>query len=573
MKLRQHHWLSLLIFSSMLVGCASGPKPKKEPKQKKQPETKKKEKPESLLELVDRQPAKSIDGRLTDWKDGDFRSFKDAKFIVRGEKFRDNPEDLAFEVAVESDSGYLYLAVKVQDETVVDAGSERPITDGVVITLRDPVLESLADRVQPDYRRMLDIFPETSIIFTPDGQFYAYGNTGSINRAALRAEPRKTKNGYILEAAFAVETLQQVYQLPLEEIAFRIDIFDGDSPDKKGTQTRMSIFKKQTLADTRHERRFMLYDPNILFPHDYVDGTKKQLKKVGRWRNKDGKWQFQSLEASKPNWKRIKNTSQTLGDIEWHKSLEEICPQATSHGQPVAWQRSTSNKNRAQGLFVCVRNTQKQKICQLQNPAYLIWVQAEKNKKGWAVKTANPLSEKPVRNLCLKDSIPDKRHLYLHSLKTVPLQHLGTPVWAVYARRKAPDGSIERIVRFVEPNRSPAQVGKELIYGEYHENGTQDIVDSKLFLTGVDKKPTRDICIVERRSERRCTDGSCQTLSDTTQLTTRIRVWNPEKRTFEKLMLSKHENCTTNFKFSERQGYQLLPWQKDLAIISSPQNE
>jgi hypothetical protein len=511
--------------------------------------------------------SKTIDGRADDWKASKARVYDGDEHVVSGRQFRSGRDDASFRVSVDSDLGRVYFLIEVRDDVVIDAGSEDTIADGVVLWLRDPKLNEVVKSLPAGARRDRNVEPEIGILFTPDGLFERYDRPdGSLYRTGIEAAERKLKNGYRLEIALSLGVLGQVASLPTEEVAFRVELIDGDEADRRGEQTRMSMFPDQSGP------QFALYDVGGWLPYEGTRGHAPKMGTLGRWKLDEGAWSFDSFEVVPTHWVVVQETTsfeQALTDSE---VLSELCPAARTERRLVQGYQSRSGRHRA-GLVTCATRAPGGR-CPKDGATHLYWVRLEPTDAGWRLAEHVEVTDEPLEQCA--DTPGPSGDLY-GDFSLLPMEMLGSAVWGVgwsmeFAERH--EELVEKGIWFVNPLADTPIVGEANTQRVHATTDERRRSNSKVYLTPVDDVKGLDVCRVEHVEQQYCRglNRNCTTGEHGEAVHTHIETWVPEERRFEPYLLTKHKRCNARFDFDERKGFLLINETGRLGAIPSPKN-
>lgn len=513
--------------------------------------------------------AKTIDGDPSDWDMSKARSFEGKRTVEKGEQFWDGDEDASFSVAVEHDAGFVYFMIEVRDDQVIDAGSSDVMTDGAIIWLRDPMLEKIVETLPPSIRSRAGVRPEIAVLFTPDGQYWRYDDEdGRLNRAGLDAQSAKFDGGYRVEVAVKAGVLEYAAAFPMEEIAFRVEVMDGDDPERKGRQTLVSM-----LPDRGNDvPRYALLGLDGMVPHEEVVGKPPRPNALGRWRLQDGTWNFGSFEVVPKNWGVYSDLEFVRELVDDAEATSAFCQPATTKKRVIEAYQSGGNSHLA-ALVYCATEAPKGK-CPESGEGQVLWVHFNKpNGPAWEHHATKSVVPEPLPQ-CF-----DTGHgegLY-DGFSMVPLEMLSSTTWAV-GWRHTDDG---RGYEFVEEGvwfADMENTGETTHAGTVRTSDIEAKRDSRMvsrrrvYLTHVDKEDGVDICSVEQLEDQRCrgVNQACKTPERRTQRKVQIWTWAGDKGTFEKYFLTKHRNCKTSFDFASRKAYLLLQREGRLGLVPSP---
>ncbi len=499
-------------------------------------------------------PEKTIDGEFDDWDDEQFQSFESSEYVVDGEQRWGGSEDSSARVAARLGEGHLYMAVDVRDDTVVDAESVDPFADGVVVWLREPQLGELARELPEPVVEEHELDPEIGVLFTPDGQFWRRDEgPAGLYRRGIEAATVRTKRGYRVEIALELGTLRQVGRLPVPEVGFRVDIIDGDTPERRQARSTLS-----TIPPGRPEgRRFDLLDSEGWLPYASLAETPPREDAIGRWRvTKDG-WTFDAVEVPPTNWRRFGQPGALEEAMREQGMLEEVCPSATRESRMVEAYTSRRGGERV-ALMVCGTPADDES-CPTGAETTLWWLYLAEEGDGWSLGRAVRATDEPLQQ-CPSARLDGEPFYENFSLS--PLGMIGEPVWAVgwHSHLEGSRGFERRSgIWVLNARKQPARVGEAQTAKTVADRKARTRSRSRVFLTEVDEKPGLDICEIERIEDQRCRGlgRGCRTVDRGTETTAHIRLWQPDEEVFERYLVSSHRDCDPPFRFSERDAYLL----------------
>ncbi len=512
--------------------------------------------------------SRTLDASFDDWERDQFRTFAGDKHVIKGKRFWDGNDDASLEVAAHSDPGHLYFAVEVTDDVVIDAGSADPFSDGVVLWLRDPGLADLRKDLPSSFMEGKQLQPELAILFTPDGQFWRYDReNGGLYRKGLDAETTKTDDGYRVEIALKIGVLQQVSELPLEEIAFRVEAIDGDAPDRRGKQSHIS-----TLPSDDGSPKFALLGLEDWLPYAPLTGQPPREDTLGRWRLGDRGWTFDALEIVPENWRLLSDTSSLEAFLDKHDVYSEVCNQSRQRAELV--EAYESRRGGRAALVICGTRPEED-TCPDDASSHLYWMKLTSRSEGvWSLDRTRQVTREPMPQ-CPERASGDKTFYTSFSLYPLTMYY-DTPVWAVgweKGRRSERERFQRTGVWFINGARSEARIGNIETSKTEVQGRERTIEQTHLYLTPVDSKEGRDICAVETVRKQTCEgfDEGCQTRDRGLGRYARIRMWSGSKGAFQRYLMSKHRRCRARFDFNSRDAYLLFHRNKRLGLIRSQQ--
>ncbi|TDP62885.1 sugar-binding protein [Bradymonas sediminis] len=521
-----------------------------------------------VLPLPKAETSKTIDGDFSDWNTRKVRTFGSSKHIVTGEEFWGGAKDASFSVGVEADEGYVYFSVAVRDDVVIDAESQDIMSDGVIIWLQDPKLESVIASLPDGMAKRHDIGSESAILFTPDGQFWRFDRPdGALHRAGITAATKKTKDGYNVEVALTLGVIGQVATLPTEAVAFRVELLDGDEAGRRGEQTRLSM-----LPDPLGPR-FARYEVGGWLPFSQAKGQPPRPGALGRWVLNGDTWYYDSFEVVPNSWLLLQDTSEFEETLAKTDVFDEICPLATSERELVEAYQSTRGTQRA-GLLLCGPRAPGNR-CPSDAQSELYWLNLERQGEDWSLAKHAKVTPEPLQQ-CAKT--PRKGGDFYSEFSLLPLEMLGPTVWGIgwhkgYSDRK--ERSLERGVWFANPDLPTPYMGTAIAEKTRARTRERTLSKSHVYLALVDDVAGLDICEVERIQEQQCSglDRRCATTEFGESVQVHVKLWSPHKQRFETYLQTKHRGCSAaTFDFNERRGFMLLVEPGRLGALASPAN-
>lgn len=504
-----------------------------------------------------------IDGDRGDWSGFKSRSFDDSDAIIDGRRDWKGGKDASMEVSAHADANYFYLLVDVRDDTILSGGQ-----DAVHLWLRDPKLEQIMSSLPKGVSVEDDLTHDLGITILPDGSFSVIGEELDIPKGAVTLSTSTRRGGWLLEAAIAIEVMPFIASLPLSELAFRVDLHDGDKKSKRGAQTIMSM-----LPYERDDRpRFaLLATPEGLAPHLDARGIVARADGVGYWRRESEHWQFNSLEALPKIWRAVSDTS------EFFKDLDEplTCPSRDQQLLTLEAYTTRSARHRI-GLVLCSARTTRKGSCPKDAQTELFWVHLARDDSGaYTTKRRISVFEKPLPQ-CRTEAV--KGELLRDHFSTLPLDFVNANIWAVSWRERLDDSTYAYVRHAVQ--LLSAKTGE--LMGDVHpllereDDGKERVETITMsYFTEVDDVEGLDICEVERLLEQDCASyqRGCTTRSRGSSVMTHISLWAPENEQFERYVERRHKGCPSKFDLSQREGYLLFHTGSRVGLLPSVLNK
>lgn len=575
---------TIMLTAAALAGCATGPKPQPEAMEGEEqtvddildapiPEREKPERTASLSEAMlllpetPQKPARTIDAKDDDWDRGKFRRFETKDAVESGLTYWSGRSDASFRVGVDADEGFLYFIVQVKDDEIVQADMGEDPTDGVVLWLRDPGLDALGDALPGNVGLGEYIDAETAILFHPNGRVEAWGAADELAfNEIMFHEVRRAPNGYVLEVALKLEAFEEVSSIPLPEIAFRVEVLDGDEQKRPGPQTVLS-----TLPDRGDDSpRLATYTVGGLLPHKQVGAPPPRVNAIGRWKVEDDAWNFVSFEVIPKYWATLEDMEGFEKVLLENDSLKDVCRTARKDIHLVEAYQSRGGGYRA-GLVLCGERAQGSK-CPRGAETNVFLVGLRDDDDEWLVDYAVNVFKKPVSQCTYA---PLRGENYYAHFALFPLDVLSSTVWAVgWTRTLQDQGRQEETygVTMLNTKYDSPHLGTTTTRNRVAQTDERTIGTSSVYLTYVDEDDNVDICQVEDYVEQGCSglNRGCRTYDHGQTVLTHIQMWNTNHQKFERYELSKHKNCTARFDFSDADGFLILQLKNRIGLLPSP---
>jgi hypothetical protein len=514
---------------------------------------------EYMMPTAGEELGKTIDGTPSDWDLSRARSFAHERFVEVGAEVWKGPSDASFRVAIDADDSYVYFFIEVTDDVALNQPPQSP-ADAVIIWLRDPQLDRLG-RILPETLRTNQLIKtETAIIFSPDGRFARYGSDDPIVSQSVFAAGTRTPTGYALEIAFGMSALPQVAEMPMQEIAFRVEVLDGDNPSRPGVEKHLSMLP-QTDEDTA---RYALFDLPGWLPHHAIKNPPPRVDALGAWVIGPDGWDFRNIEFVVPNWRVLDHLEPVRATLTDRQGLPELCRALRNEVRLLEAYQATSGNHRV--ILAMCGTPPDGNRCPQAARSQLMWIHMTPEGRGnpdelnWQVQSTIEVFEEPL-NQCT--SQPVEGAAYFHGFSTNPLPMVNPSVWAVgwNSRQQTPLYRLEESgVIFVDPQSSSKRVGAVRTHQRSSAKDERTLRNSRVFLTALDQTDGLDLCEVEHIEEQSCedVDRGCVTRERRRETLTHIRTWNPSKRIFEPYLLTRHPQCTGRTTYGDVDGFKLL---------------
>lgn len=520
-----------------------------------------------LLPETPQKPSIEIDAKDDDWKGIKSRSFHTKSSVEDGLQYWSGRKDAALKVAVNADEGFLHFYIEVADDEVVETPMGEDPADGVVLWLRDPGLDALGKALPKNVGLHEYVDAETAILLLPSGRVEAFGGRDELDfNEVMLHDVATSKSGYTIELALKLEAFEEISAIPLDEIAFRVELLDGDDPDRPGFQTKIS-----TTPDRDEDApRFATLPVPGLLPHRSVGEPPPRLNAIGRWKVEGDKWNFVSFEVIPRYWATLEDTAEFEETLRKADTLKDVCGVARKDIHLVEAYQTRGGKFRT-GLVLCGQRAVKGK-CPQGAKSNVLLIRMQPDGDGWVIDKSINVFKKPS-NQCTYDALRGE-DFYAH-LSLFPLDVLGATVWAVGWTRTFDDRDFAEEaygITMLNTKYDVPHLGTTLTRFRKMTVEERSIGNSSVYLTYVDDDDQVDLCQVEDFVEQACAglDRGCRTYEHGATVLTHIQMWSKKKRRFERYELSKHKGCSASFDFSDAEGYLFLQLKDRIGLLPSP---
>lgn len=570
----------LLTFAASLLSCSTGPPPLTEAEQRAAildaPITSRatpraptsdaaaaQPAPTMQLPPAREEPAISLDGEEDDWKGKRFRTFAKASSVQEGERFWRGANDASMRVAVDADDGWFYAFIDVRDDRVIETPMGEAPTDGVVLWLRDPGLDALARALPRSLGLHHYLETETALVFLPSGRVEPYNDRSVDLNKMLRHEVRTNSRGYVVELAVRLEAFEVVSTLPLTEVAFRVELLDGDEEDRPGYQTVLSTVPNRGDDSPR----YAAIETVPMLPSRPIEGAPPRENAIGRWLFADDTWRFVSFEAIPKHWRNIGEQAAFQEALLGADGIAEKCVPARKDVWLVDAYESVRDGSRT-ALLVCgdraARNT-----CPSNAKTNIMLLQLSPAGDAWKVDREIEVFDEAASQCT---TAPVAGEEYFTHLSLFPVDVLSPSVWAVgWTREQREHGFVEEHHGFtlLHTSYDAPNLGSTSIASRSVTPDLRTITESAVHLTFVNDDDDVDICQIETRIEQSCTgfDRGCRTMDHGTTRLTQVQLWSRDKRRYEHYDLSKHPGCKADFEVGDGRGFLVVQLRERLGLV------
>ncbi len=499
------------------------------------------------------EPARTIDANPDGWDLSHHRRIDSGEHVYDGAHNWDGPEDASFAVVVNHDESHVYFWVEVADDVVIPSDPTN-LLDGVVIRLRDPQLDDLLQALPSALRDRLDVAAESAIAITPDGQAAAYDTSRSLPSRSVWAAGQKTDRGYRLEVAVGLEALPYVAALPLQQLAFRVDLYDTDDATRSSPETRMTA----TIRSSG-EPRFAVVDTGGLRPASAPAGGPPRDDALGVWRQRDGRWLFGSLEYFSGRWKPIEDVTDVVEHIDDLGALPSIC---TDYGRESHGVEAYEHRDGTHRVLLSICGTAPSGTsCPTSATSQLVWTSLEPaDSDRWSVLDSFQLFDEPLDQCPFVASSGNRKY---HNFSLLPFDPIDTWVWGIgyqvrleQRRRKIHETN----VAIVDPHTPDFVLRDRHIERVDAVHNARGLYNSRIYLTDLNDEGGLDLCEIQEIKEQACRSlmTDCTTEDRGHEILSHVDLWNPEHHRFDEFMLARHRGCRADMGFEDFSGYKVL---------------
>lgn len=524
------------------------------------------ERPQFSVPQAAAQPARQIDATPQGWNLSSIRRFDQRQNVIEGAGAWSGQTDASFSAAVDVDDSHIYFWIEVKDDQIISSHPSRP-QEGVLIWIGDPGFDQLLRSLPEDFSQRLATQTHPAIFITPDGQIGRYGQAPAPAQNSVHIATAYTDSGYIVEAAFSLEALSFITQLPLKQIAFRIEVLDTDDPQSPSYQKRLSMFPPRDDG----QPRFALLELEGLLPLLAPAEGPPRTDALGLWRQTRDGWRFETLEYVSPHWRVIEDLQGAAAQVVDRGPLPTIC---TGPDQAMWLVEAYEATSRAQRVALVLCGTDNQAgACPKNARTQLVWTSMKDlGDDAWIIDHVQELFPDDLEQCPFQGRTSQP---YYHSFSMLPLGLIGPSVWGIgwHMSRKAPQSHLERAgVYFVDPRSKNFIVG-DLPLRHIEDNANRRTRhDSRVYLTDLNDDDAMDICEIEIAQDQLCKSlgKQCETVPRGRELLTHIKTWNTTEHRFDDYLLQRHDRCRGSMTITDTAGYKILLVEDRLGLIRAP---
>lgn len=513
----------------------------------------------------------SLDGNTSDWSDYRARDFDSKSFIVDGKKHWKGSRDAGLEVRSHRDENFIYFALFARDETVLMEGQ-----DSILISLRDPKLEEMKTTLPQGVNLLDELVHDVNLTIYPDGAYnlQSAGDVQPRQESVSIAPLEGVAGGWGAEVAIAIEALPFVASLPVSEIAFRMELRDGDSKRSQGYQTLLEILPTESGDPPRYALLSMEEQGGFL-PHLDTKGAVLRADGVGYWRQEASHWTYHSLEQTTKTWRLMADASKFLDNA----SDTVSCPSQDQELLVLEAYRTRSGRHRV-GLFLCLQREDKDGACDREARTQLYWMHLMRGRDEALYERQSMLEvfDEPLPQCRIRPALQGGR--VATSFGTLPLDFVNANVWAVsWKESTGPQDDqysyLRHATRFINA-RSGKFMGPSQTLLEREDDGRErrETINMNYFIK-IDGDEHYDICEIGRIREQDCKgfQQGCKTRQHGEGLSRYVQLWKQDKNLFERQLIRHHPNCPSDISLSKREGYLLFHTGSRVGLLPSILNK
>ena len=513
-----------------------------------------------------------FDGQPSGWNLAkEARTFDSGKNVEDGGRMRSGASDASMRVAMKSDAGHLYFWLEAFDDVVIEEDDRGGLpVDGLVLWLRDPGLERVANSLPEGAGTRDEIVTDLALLFTPDGRVRRYDSSKPFNQQAVRSIPFKNDKSWGVEVVLKAEVFPHIHSFPMEQVAFRVELLDGDDKKRLGVQTRMSMVPDKKDGSPR----FALADVAGVLPHGEATGDVSLPDPIGFWtRDEEDGWDFTSIEHVPRLWRYLQPDDAFRKTVLEDPELDKYCNLARFDRHLEDLLESRSKRHRI-GLLACAAREVKG-ACK-GGKTRLFWVHYTPDGDGWGFDEAVDVLGADLPQ-CYKTA---NRGKALHSnFSLLPLEFYGSELWMVGFKRglSERDYTEEAHGAWImhSKRKKKGALLREVITYRIAADGRERLhTRSASHFVKVDDRKGLDMCEIERIDEQTCSSHNrgCRDYERGGGTEVHLHTWDPDKEKFERYMLSKHPRCKHDFDFAKREGFLLLHTGTRVGLLPSVAN-
>lgn len=510
------------------------------------------------------QPARSINADPNDWDLSDLRWFEGAQFVEEGRRAWRDKDDASFGVAVDADESHLYFWIEVIDDVIVDSDPQNPL-DGVVIWLRDPGLVELLDTMPTTLRNRVSLRPETAIVITPRGEVARYGSATALPPGAVHVATAPIRSeGYVVEVAISLEVFPLLKNLPIEEVAFRVEMLDSDEVGLSEPAKRLSMLPRAEGGSAR----FALYSTPGLRPAISPDVGPPRYDALGLWQLQRDRWVYRSFEYHSPGWRVMEDLREVASGVVNREALPAICTGSGNAMWLVEAYQATRGGQRV-ALVLCGTDTERS--CPASARSQLVFTSIVEEQPGeWRIEETHNVFPEDLRQCPFSGS--DRQRVY-SGFSLLPLDVVGSSLWGVGWHLRVDenrDYQREAGVYIVDPQAPSFRVGHTQLK-RVGATGTRRWENhSQVFMIPLQEGDERmGVCEIEVAQDLECRrfNEQCEPLPRGREVLTHVKNFNPERRRFEEVFLRPHPRCRPSLQMEEIGGFEIFLVEDRLGLL------
>ena len=499
----------------------------------------------------------TLDGKPDEWDlRRKARTFASKRDLEDGATYWRGPGDLSLTASVRADDGHVYFWLQVTDDVVLDAGTRKNPLDGVALWLHEPRLKTMLAALPGTIEGKAGVGQDVGILFTPDGKILPASSRSSWPEGSVQAHVAKTATGYAVEVAVSTEVFAHVASLPLNEIAFRVEAFDGDEADRPGVQTVLSMYPRSD----RDAPRFASYNAGML-PRYAARDASARPDGMGYWARDDKAkaWTYTSFEVLPQSWGFLTDHGDLGKTLAADPKIQGQCNVATHDLSIIEAYESRGKGHRA--LLVACAGRLVNNACPKSAKTQLLWVHLKRQEDRWRIEEHASVFKEPLTQ-CL-GSAPAGQPVRSH-FTFFPLEFVNAHTWAVGWQESNMTRDTARLidgVTLINARADKPRLATLYPFKSEANDREREVERAKIYFINVDDQPGLDICEIQQVQVQECRrlNAECKPVEHRTTRLSRALMWKPADLRYEPYMLSRHANCKTiGFDPSTYKGYVLL---------------
>lgn len=521
-----------------------------------------------FIPAADTTMAFTIDGDFQDWSEHKQKSFDSKSNIVEGRKHWKGKRDTSLDLRAYADTNYIYFQFDISDDKVLSDGQ-----DSLVINMRDPKLAEMMETLPEGVNILDDLVRDIKIKLRPDGTASLLHASTELPQDSVTFATSTSSSGWGGEVAISVEALPFVASLPMEDIAFRIEVLDGDSSREDDYQTRLEILPSPQDSPPR----FILLSLDAfggILPHMDTRGASARPDGVGYWRRDDAQWTYTSLERITTTWRYLQDTATFTKDLD----TPLTCPSKDQTPSILEAYTTKSTRHRV-GLILCATQADSDGTCSEDAQTQLLWVHLhrKRDEQLYSKRSELEVFDKPLSQ-CRRSAPKDKK--LVKNFSMLPLDFVNANVWAVSWKEQllSPGesyGYLRHATRLLNAKQGSFMGPAQTLLERTDDGDTRTETINMNYFIHIDRDDHYDICEIGRIKEQSCEDfqQGCKTNPHGEGIRRYFQLWVDDNNAFEKQLIRNHKNCPSEISLSNTPGYLLFHTGSRVGLLPSILNK